>query len=319
MIDDIDNYMGGIDNLYSGDFMSPEEYDNYVENIGNLYSGDLAGSGFDLSKITDAAGKVDWSKLLAGGASAAAGLSGLFGGSSQKQVGYQGKVPRYTAVRQQVPMANQDPARRPGSGGRQYFTNTQYLPRSDESGIAAALGKAQEQSNMIAQANLAPTQGERTTLLNAAQSVYPMYSPADPQNPMGTQTAPPAETPPADNTAPAQDETLGNPNWAAGDSGNARGGLIGLARGGMASNSYYLGGQTDGMADKIPATIANKQPAKLSHGEFVVSADVVSALGSGNSEAGAKVLYDMMDRVRKHAHGTKKQIKPANLKKTLPA
>jgi hypothetical protein len=73
------------------------------------------------------------------------------------------------------------------------------------------------------------------------------------------------------------------------------------------------------MADKIPATIANKQPAKLSHGEFVVSADVVSALGSGNSEAGAKVLYDMMDRVRKHAHGTKKQIKPANLKKTLPA
>jgi hypothetical protein len=73
------------------------------------------------------------------------------------------------------------------------------------------------------------------------------------------------------------------------------------------------------MADKIPATIANKQPAKLSHGEFVISADVVSALGSGNSEAGAKVLYNMMDRVRKHAHGTKKQIKPANLKKTLPA
>ena len=279
-----------------------------------------ANSGFDWTKLVDSAGKVDWSKLLAGGATAAAGLSSLFGGSSQKQVGYQGKVPAYQAVRQQVPMANQDPARRPGSGGRQYFTNTQYLPRSDESGIAAALGKAQEQSNMIAQANLAPTQGERTTLLNAAQSVYPMYSPADPQNPMGTQTAPPAETLPVDNTAPVQEDSGGAAQQDGSNSGGAaQGGLIGLARGGMASNSYYLGGKTDGMADKIPATIANKQPAKLSHGEFVISADVVSALGSGNSEAGAKVLYNMMDRVRKHAHGTKKQIKPANLKKTLPA
>jgi hypothetical protein len=160
-------------------------------------------------------------------------------------------------------------------------------------------------------------------LLNAAQSVYPMYSPADPQNPMGTQTAPPADTtpPPANEPSAAEENT----NWASGDGGYrgghipnfAEGGLLGLAQGG--STGYYLGGKTDGMADKIPATIANKQPAKLSHGEFVVSADVVSALGSGNSEAGAKVLYNMMDRVRKHAHGTKKQIKPANLKKTLPA
>jgi hypothetical protein len=73
------------------------------------------------------------------------------------------------------------------------------------------------------------------------------------------------------------------------------------------------------MADKIPAMIEGGRPAKLGHGEFVVPADVVSFLGSGNSEAGSKVLYDMMDRVRKHAHGNKKQIKPANLKKTLPA
>ena len=101
--------------------------------------------------------------------------------------------------------------------------------------------------------------------------------------------------------------------------GYAGGGMLGYAEGGLAGLGYYLGGQTDGMADKIPANIDEKQPAKLSHGEFVVSADVVSALGSGNSSAGAKVLYDMMDRVRKHAHGTKKQIKPANLKKTLPA
>lgn len=101
--------------------------------------------------------------------------------------------------------------------------------------------------------------------------------------------------------------------------GAAHGGMIGYAQGGIANLGYYLGGATDGMADKIPTTIEGKQPAKLSHGEFVIPADVVSALGSGNSSAGAKVLYSMMDRIRKHAHGTKKQIKPANPKKTLPA
>jgi hypothetical protein len=182
------------------------------------------------------------------------------------------------------------------------------------------LGKAQEQSNLIAQANLAPTQGERTTLLNAAQSVYPMYSPADPQNPMGTQTAPPAETLPVDNTAPVQEDSGGAAQQDGSNSGGAaQGGLIGLARGGSTGQPRFLAGGTDGMADKIPATIENRQPAKLGHGEFVIPADVVGFLGSGNSEAGAKVLYSMMDRVRKNAHGSKKQIKPANLKKTLPA
>ena len=101
--------------------------------------------------------------------------------------------------------------------------------------------------------------------------------------------------------------------------GAAQGGMIGYAQGGIANLGYYLGGATDGMADKIPAKIEGKQQAKLSHGEFIIPSDCVSALGSGNSSAGAKVLYDMMDRIRKHAHGTKKQIKPANPKKTLPA
>jgi hypothetical protein len=122
-------------------------------------------------------------------------------------------------------------------------------------------------------------------------------------------------TPVAPPAAPVTTEPTGNNDTG----GSAQGGMIGYAQGGIADLGYYLGGQTDGMADKIPAKIDQKQQAKLSHGEFVVPADIVSALGSGNSSAGAKVLYDMMDRIRKHAHGTTKQIKPANLKKTLPA
>ena len=88
------------------------------------------------------------------------------------------------------------------------------------------------------------------------------------------------------------------------------GGIDGYAGGG---GLHYLKSAEDGMADKIPATIDNKQPAKLSGGEFVIPADVVSHLGNGNSEAGAKQLYDMMDRIRHARTGTKqqgKQIKP---------
>ena len=76
--------------------------------------------------------------------------------------------------------------------------------------------------------------------------------------------------------------------------------------------SRYLGTAEDGMADTIPATIDGKDPAALAGGEFVVAADVVSGLGNGNSEAGAKELYDMMDRVRKARTGTTKQGKQIN-------
>jgi hypothetical protein len=80
----------------------------------------------------------------------------------------------------------------------------------------------------------------------------------------------------------------------------------------------YLRGDTDGMADKIDTTIDNKEPAKLSHGEFVIPADVVSHLGNGNSDAGANVLYKMMDRVRHARTGTKKQGKEIDAEKFTP-
>ena len=92
----------------------------------------------------------------------------------------------------------------------------------------------------------------------------------------------------------------------------------GYAQGGIASSGYYLGGETDGMADEVPANIDGKQPAKLSDGEFVIPADVVSHLGNGNSEAGAKRLYEMMDRIRKARTGTAKQGRQINPNKLLP-
>jgi hypothetical protein len=81
-----------------------------------------------------------------------------------------------------------------------------------------------------------------------------------------------------------------------------------MAQGGMAQGlGKYLQGETDGMADEIPSSIDGEQPAALSHGEFVIPADVVSHLGNGNSDAGAKKLYQMMDKIRVARTGTKKQ------------
>ena len=73
------------------------------------------------------------------------------------------------------------------------------------------------------------------------------------------------------------------------------------------------------MADEIPARIEGEQEARLSDGEFVIPADVVSHLGNGNSDAGAKVLKEMMARVRKVRTGNEKQGKEINPKKFLPA
>ena len=91
----------------------------------------------------------------------------------------------------------------------------------------------------------------------------------------------------------------------------------GYAEGGMAKGRY-LQGETDGMADKLPAQIGESQPAALSHGEFVIPADVVSHMGNGNSDAGAKKLYQMMDKIRMARTGTKQQGKKINPDKFMP-
>lgn len=100
----------------------------------------------------------------------------------------------------------------------------------------------------------------------------------------------------------------------------AHGGIMGLAHGGKPTHPQgtYLRGDTDGMADKIPGTIDGVQPARLAHGEFVIPADVVSHLGNGNSDAGAKQLYKMMDKIRTARTGTSKQGKEINPSKFMP-
>ena len=112
--------------------------------------------------------------------------------------------------------------------------------------------------------------------------------------------------------------------------GLAGGGLSALAHGGMSDG--HLGGYSDGgrllrgpgdgVSDSIPATIAGKQPARLADGEFVVPARIVSEIGNGSTEAGARKLYAMMDRVqsaRGKTVGKGRVAKNTRADKYLPA
>jgi hypothetical protein len=101
------------------------------------------------------------------------------------------------------------------------------------------------------------------------------------------------------------------------DDGMMQGGISALAKGGLPPR--YLRGGGDGMSDSIKASIEGKQEARLADGEFVVPADVVSHLGNGSSNAGAKKLYSMMDRVRKSRTGKTRQAPEVNTRRLMPA
>jgi hypothetical protein len=98
-----------------------------------------------------------------------------------------------------------------------------------------------------------------------------------------------------------------------------------MASGGISNLGSYsdggrmLRGPGDGMSDSIPASISGKRPARLADGEFVVPADVVSHLGNGSTDAGAKQLYAMMNKVRQARTGRKAQGREIDPRKYTPA
>jgi hypothetical protein len=90
----------------------------------------------------------------------------------------------------------------------------------------------------------------------------------------------------------------------AGESDYAGGGVA-YGLGGYSDGGRLLKGPGDGVSDSIPAQIGDRQPARLADGEFVIPARIVSELGNGSTEAGARQLYAMMERVQK---GRKKSV-----------
>ena len=292
----------------------------------------------------------DWSGLITklgkfatspqGAAALAATAFSLGGGNTPKTGGWKGSIPKLAAVREQVEM----PAYQPYSGkavmGGKMITDPIYASATDPSSISAAQTAAKAEAARLATATpVAPAAATGTKFADSqlakkqdmsglrdiylmpgmassaeqqsgiasgpsAQKAGPTYEVIDHSQFANRPVTIPPELARLDNMVKEAQKPV--PQLA------AQGGIMNLAKG------RYLAGPTDGMADKIPSSIDGQQPAKLSHGEFVIPADVVSHLGNGNSEAGANQLYKMMDRVRKARTGTTKQGKKINPDKFTP-
>jgi len=129
--------------------------------------------------------------------------------------------------------------------------------------------------------------------------------------------ATPTQMPTSAQQAMASYEPKTNPLTGEPTANMAAGGIANL--GGYSDGGRMLKGPGDGMSDSIPGVIGDKRPARLADGEFVVPADVVSHLGNGSTDAGAKQLYAMMDKVRQARTGRKSQGKQINPRKMMPA
>ena len=303
------------------------------------------------ARFTDGKGNLDWGSLVSTGA----GLVGAYNAYKQaeagnKPVGYQGGIPAYTAVRGRAaePIAGS----RPGAG-HQYFTGVKFTPAAGLPAAQDAMNAKVTDADKLNADNakartVAPSQKLSMTPDDFMKSDDYKKFQADSAGQMGTMdmynspyfgmqssgsigrgldnayenwknsqsgskipSAPAQEVPAKQSLAPPPTQPVIEV---------AHGGIMGLARGGKPTRPQgtYLRGDTDGMADKIPGTIDGIQPARLAHGEFVIPADVVSHLGNGNSDAGAKQLYKMMDRIRMARTGSEKQGREINPSKFMP-
>ncbi len=202
-----------------------------------------------------------------------AGLAGLLnktmGNRPQTPVGYQGGIPKYVFERSQTPIEQQRPVR--------YET---VAPT--ETGAA-------------------PT--TRTIAYRPGQGGITYFSPLR-YRLAGNEAKPSAEEnklkPPVTPSVRREDEKFPE-TYEFASGGQMPGGIAMLARG------RYLKGNGDGVSDSIPARFAGSgQEARLADGEFVIPARVVAELGNGSSDAGARKLYAMLDRVEAQARKAKR-------------
>jgi len=295
----------------------------------------------------DKDGTWSWTKIAAATGATVAGLKLLsdselgakigdfmgIGGGNQQPVGYQGKIPDYTGIRSVVG-DKYDKLRRPGGGGQRYFSDMAFatpgVAGDVSKGITAIPNNMRELTD-AASAQATKSKADNLAINNPTYQARPIITPTPPLSDAARQTARvsaglapriPAAAPTNNINKTLQDLIAASQPraYGTGQMPPAPPPTMQMAQGGLASltNGMYFGGPTDGMADKIPANIDGNQAAALSDGEFVLPADVVSHLGNGNSEAGAQILYSMMERIRKARTGTKAQGKQINPGKMLP-
>jgi hypothetical protein len=274
---------------------------NFLSNLGNLIQ----------NPSVDAT--VDYAKEHPIPTAAAAGLAAksLLGGKSKPPEEDLGSIRPYKFRRTEL-----EDTREPGSTAQRQYFRSEFIPEEPYSatspkakeiekiaggGITAAYAIGGPVEMMAAQNAVGANTGYPMAGINTA-----MYS-----NPM-------VQRPEAVNViSPSGDAGVaaysGEPKFA-------RGGLSDL--GDYSDGGRLLKGPGDGVSDSIPAVIGKRQPARLADGEFVIPARIVSELGNGSTEAGARKLYAMMERIqatRKKSIGKKKVAVNSKADKHLPA
>jgi hypothetical protein len=243
-------------------------------------------------------------------------IGGGSGGGGFK--GYQGSIPKYTATRTQYAA----PVSTVGMGYKPSDTEVMdYLKRPglNDAMIARSMnefGVAPERVASITGTPVADVQSRYQAAMgpNAGIARRPGSGGVTYFSPM---VYTPQAAAPAAPAAPASpNDNLFVDKYAAG--GMAQGGLGSL--GSYSDGGRLLKGPGDGVSDSIPAMIGKNQPARLADGEFVIPARIVSEIGNGSTDAGARKLYAMMDRIKKARGKSMKNI-AANSKadKYLPA
>ena len=278
---------------------------------------------------------------IAGAAGLAQQLMG--GGGSSGYAGYQGGIPRYTAERSQyalpvVPLSEKNQARVTDEGiksilGQECFTpdraaRTMYKYGISPERVAKVFDVPVSGVQEAYSKALGPNQGllggmygkyDETThpargpITGARDMDYGYRRPGSGGityfSPTTYKPVPPVVQP---TTAPTTQPTV-----IAAGGGMMHSGIASL--GGYSDGGQLLRGPGDGVSDDIPATIGGKQPARLADGEFVVPARIVSELGNGSTEAGARKLYAMMDRIKKARSKAKNIAANTKADKHLPA
>ena len=279
---------------------------NFTKSASDLFSGKTAGGAGQLAGI---AGLYALLNSLGGG---------LGNGSQGVYKGYTGGIPRFTANRTQygvpqqqmgtfgatVPKGSSLPNVTPQQF-QQYISNpniTDYQIANEMNkygitpqtaantvGFDPAIAKERYNTVMGPNAQLGSYRPGQGGITYFTPMQYAINQPA-----AATPTPEPTPTPVVDSTV----KVAGG--------GMMSGGISSL--GSYSDGGRMLRGPGDGVSDSIPAVIGGHQKAALADGEFVIPARIVSEIGNGSSDAGARKLYKMMDRIQNARKKTTKNV-----------
>jgi hypothetical protein len=301
-----------------------ESTSDYTDTSNNASSDTF--SGFNLADI----GKLLSGTSSLGMAGQLAGLGGvgsllnkmLGGGGSGGFAGYKGSIPQYTAQRTQyaVPTTGVPSTYKPSDSEIRDYA---LRPGINDAMVARGMNEFNISPERMAGIMQIPTEQVQSRYQAAMGPNYVARRPGSGGvtyfSPMQYNLVPTVAPTTAPTTVPTTVATTPTtqPTVIAAGGGMMRGGIASL--GGYSDGGQLLRGPGDGVSDDIPATIGDKQPARLADGEFVVPARIVSELGNGSTEAGARKLYAMMDRIKKTRSKAKNIAANTKADKHLPA